>query len=70
MTTKQASELQDTLEKMMSCISAGYDIAEQLLRIQQLSEDIEATAPKMLMHYLERRSYAKALDFLNELKYQ
>lgn len=70
MTTEQASELQDTLEKMMSCISAGDDIAEQLLRIQQLSEDIEATAPKMLMHYLERRSYAKALDFLNELKYQ
>ncbi len=67
MTTEQATELQNTLEKMMNRISTGDDIAEQLLRIQQLSIDVEATAPKILMHYIERRSYTKALDFLKEL---
>ncbi len=67
MTTQQTSELQTALEDMMNCITSGEDITEQLLCIHQLSADIESTAPKMLMHYLERKSYTKALDFLKEL---
>ena len=67
MTTQQSTELHNTLEDMMNRITAGDDIIDQLLRIQQLSAEIEETAPKMLMHYLERKSYTKALDFLNEL---
>ncbi len=67
MTTEQSAELQNTLEEMMSRINTGDDITEQLLLIKRISADIEASAPKMLTHYLERRSYAKALDFLKDL---
>ena len=67
MTTQQTTELQNALEDMMNRISAGDDIVDQLLQIHQLSAEIEKTAPKMLMHYLERKSYTKALDFLKEL---
>ncbi|MDE0637448.1 MAG: hypothetical protein OXI43_16555 [Candidatus Poribacteria bacterium] len=66
MTTEQATDLQNTLEDMMNRITKGDDITEQLLRIEQLSVDIELTAPKMLKHYLEKKSYTKALDFLKD----
>ncbi len=67
MTTQQSTELHNTLEDMMNRISAGGEITDQLLRIQQLSTEIKETAPKMLMHYLERKSYTKALELLKEL---
>ena len=67
MTTQQTTELHNTLEDMMNRITSGDDITEQLLQIHQLSTEIEETAPKMLMHYLEKKSYTKALDFLKEL---
>ena len=67
MTTQQISDLQRTLETMFNNIAAGEDIAEQLLQIEQLSTDIESTAPTMLKHYLQRKSYTKALDLLKEL---
>ena len=67
MTTQQTTELQNTLEEMMNRITSGDDITEQLFQIHQFSTEIEETAPKMLMHYLERNSYTKALDFLREL---
>lgn len=67
MTTEQASDLQNTLETMLNRIATGDDITEQLLQIQQLSVDIESTAPTMLKHYLEKKSYTKALDFLKDL---
>lgn len=67
MTTEQATDLQNALEDMMNRITKGDDITEQLLQIQRLSVDIESTAPKMLKHYLEKKSYTKALDFLKDL---
>ncbi len=67
MTTQQSSELQNTLETMLNRITTGDDITEQLLKIQQLSTDIESTAPTMLKHYLQKKSYTKALDFLKEM---
>lgn len=67
MTTHQTTELQNTLEEMMNRITSGDDITDQLLQLHQLSNEIEKTAPKMLMHYLEKKSYTKALDFLREL---
>ena len=66
MTKQQASDLRSTLETMFNHIASGDDITDQILRIKQLSDDIEETAPKMLMHYLQRKSYTKALDFLND----
>lgn len=67
MTTEQATDLQNALETMLNRITTGDDITEQLLRIEQLSADIESTAPTMLNHYLQRKSYTKALDFLKDL---
>ncbi len=67
MTTQQSSELQNTLETMLNRITTGDDITEQLLKIQQISDDIESTAPTMLKHYLQKKSYTKALDFLKDL---
>ena len=67
MTTQQTTELHNTLEDMMNRITSGDDITEQLLQIHQLSTEIEETAPKMLMHYLEKKSYTKALDFLKRV---
>ena len=67
MTTQQSSELQNTLESMLNRIATGDDITEQLLRIQQISNDIESTAPTMLKHYLQKKSFTNALDFLKEL---
>lgn len=67
MKTQQLIELQNALEDMINNITTGDDIVDQLLQIQQLSAEIEETAPKMLMHYLQRKSYTKALDFLREL---
>ena len=59
--------LRHALETMMQRIEAGADIMEQLERIDVLSQELAPTAPKMLLHYLERKSYTKALAFLKEL---
>ncbi len=67
MTTEQASILQNTLETMLNRIATGDDITEQLLKIEELSTDIESTAPTMLKHYLQKKSYTKALDFLKDV---
>ncbi|RKU30843.1 hypothetical protein C6497_03985 [Candidatus Poribacteria bacterium] len=67
MTSEQFAELQNSLETMLNNISTGDDISEPLLQISQLAKRVESTAPKQLIHYLERKSYTKALDYLREL---
>ena len=67
MTTEQSAALQNSLETMLSNISKGDDITEPLLQIHQFTQQLESTAPKQLIHYLERKSYTKALDYLKEL---
>ena len=61
------SELRQALETMFSRIETGEDILEQLERINALHRELPATAPKMLRHYLERKSYTKALALLETL---
>ena len=61
------SELRQALETMFSRIETGEDILEQLERINLLYQELPATAPKMLNHYLERKSYTKALALLETL---
>ena len=39
-------------------------VAELVQRIDQLRDEWGRAAPKMLRHYLHKRSYAKALDLL------
>ncbi len=67
MQVEQISELTQTLETMMQRIETGEDIMEQLEGIDVLSQALALTAPKMLLHYLERKSYTKALEFLRAL---
>ncbi|HIM56994.1 MAG TPA: hypothetical protein EYM39_09850 [Candidatus Latescibacteria bacterium] len=44
--------------------SDGQKIPEQLQRIDELGQQLAPTAPAMLRHYLEKRSYTKAIDLL------
>ena len=59
--------LRDALQQFMQTTSKRQpeQIAEALNRILQLEQQLGSDAPAMLRHYLERRSYQKALDFLN-----
>lgn len=66
MTTEQATNLQTTLESMFEHIAQKESIVEDLQQIERLQEEIGATVPSQLRHYLQRRSYTKALDFLRE----
>ena len=59
-------ELREALETMFSRIETGEDILEQLEQINVLHQALGSTAPKMLQHYLERKSYTKALALLTE----
>ena len=62
------SDLRQALETMMQRIETGEDIMEQLKQIDALSEELAPAAPKMLQHYLERKSYTKALALLETLE--
>jgi len=62
------SHLRQALETMMQRIETGEDIMEQLKQIDALSQELTPTAPKMLLHYLERKSYTKALAWLETLE--
>ena len=61
------SDLRQALETMMQRIETGEDIMEQLKQIDALSQELAPTVPKMLLHYLERKSYTKALALLKTL---
>ena len=61
-------DLRQALETMMRRIEAGEDIMEQLKQIDALTQKLAPTAPKMLLHYLERKSYTKALALLETLE--
>ncbi len=64
---EHVEELKQTLSSMFKRIETGEDITEELLRINALQRVIAPTAPKMLRHYLERRSYTKALELLTHM---
>ena len=61
-------DLRQALETMMQRIEAGEDIIEQLKQIDALTQELAPIAPKMLLHYLERKSYTKALALLETLE--
>ena len=66
MTTEQATTLKTALESMFVHIEQKESIIEDLEQIERLQQEVRTTAPPQLRHYLERRSYTKALDFLKE----
>ena len=60
-------QLREVLSEFIAA-SATRDagkVAAALARITELQRKLGDEAPPMLRHYLERRSYQKALDFLN-----
>ena len=66
MTLQQATTLKATLQSMFDNIEKRQDIIADLQQLEQLQQEIASTAPPMLNHYLQRRSYEKALEFLTE----
>jgi hypothetical protein len=60
-------ELRDALTRFMRA-AADKDrqaVATALARVTELQKRLGPDTPEMLRHYLERRSYQKALEFLN-----
>ena len=66
MTTEQATTLKTALESMFAHIEQKKSIIEDLEQIERLQQEVGTAAPPQLRHYLERRSYTKALDFLKD----
>lgn len=66
MTTEQATILKMTLESMFAHIAQKESIIGDLEQIERLQQEIGSTVPAQLRHYLQRRSYTKALDFLKD----
>jgi hypothetical protein len=64
MNQEQAIALKTSLSAMMDRIDKKEPILEQLEEIGRLQAEIAETAPAQLSHFLERRSYAKAIEYL------
>jgi hypothetical protein len=61
------TDLQGLLAAIAAGPAAGQDgptLVERLAQVDDLAQKLEGQAPPMLMHYLEKRSYTKAVDFL------
>ena len=59
-------KLRKALLNMFTSISnSGNNVAESVLEVDRLSREAIPEAPPMLRHYLERRSYQKALDLID-----
>ena len=66
MTQDQVIALRHNLSEMFERIEKKEPILEQLEQIGKLQSSIAATAPAQLSHFLERRSFAKALEYLEQ----
>ena len=63
--SESADQLRKALKEMLSAIEGGGDNIAALVRnVDQRGQAVLEQAPPMLRHYIERRSYTKALDFL------
>jgi hypothetical protein len=60
-------ELRDALTRFMRAVAEKDKeaVATTLARVTELQQQLGPDTSPMLRHYLERRSYQKALDFLN-----
>ncbi len=68
MSNPSASELRDALTAFMTA-SATRDtgkIGTALNRVLELESRLGPDAPERLRHFLQRRSYQKALEFLTD----
>ena len=60
-------ELREALAKFMRAVADKNQpaVTATLSRLTELQRQLGPDTSPMLVHYLERRSYQKALDFLN-----
>ena len=67
MSTPSASELRDALTAFMAASTTrdSRKIGLALDRVLELERRLAPDTHPMLRHYLERRSYQKALDYLD-----
>jgi hypothetical protein len=65
MTEIQTSTLQGHIRSLMGRIERGEDIVSDLDAIDRVRRELDGTAPFQLMHFLENRSYRKALEYLS-----
>lgn len=65
--TVQNEQLREALAAFITASASreSAKIGAALNRVLELEHQLGMDAPEMLRHYLERRSYQKALDFLN-----
>jgi hypothetical protein len=64
MTATQVEDLRHTLKGMFDAIAQKNNIGEHILKLDDIQREIADTSPPQLRHFLERRSYAKALEYL------
>ena len=59
-------QVHTTLQALMAAIDngEGESIVTHLRQLDELGQGLGKETPPMLRHYLEKRSYTKALDFL------
>ncbi len=64
MTSAQAATLQNALETLMDAIIKKEPITDHLLHLSTLQRDLAAVTSPQLNHFLQNRSYTKALEYL------
>jgi len=65
MTVSQAAEIRSTLIEMFEAIDKKENIAEHLIKLDDIQRSLDRDTPAQLRHFLERRSYTKALEYLD-----
>lgn len=64
MTSDQAIDIRATLLAMFEAIDKNENIAEHLIKLDDIQRGLDRGVPAQLRHFLERRSYVKALEYL------
>ena len=64
MTSEQAATLKDALESLMDAIGKKEPITEHLLHLTALQRNLASVSSPQLNHFLQQRSYTKALEYL------
>ena len=61
------TDLDQALQRMLELIqnkAASPELLAQIERLDQLAQELGPETPPMLRHYMEKRGYPKALEFL------
>ncbi len=64
MTSVQAATLRNALENLMDAIGKKEPISDHLLNLSTLQRRLAPVTSPHLKHFLQNRSYTKALEYL------